>query len=68
MKSIVKMTLRTIRSFLGRFLALMLIVALSVSFFAGLSAEKRPRAFLRPRLRLTTRARKWYNDKKENLR
>ena len=40
MKSIVKMTLRTIRSFLGRFLALMLIVALSVSFFAGLKVTK----------------------------
>ena len=40
MRSIVKMTLRTVRSFLGRFLALMLIVTLSVSFFAGLKVTK----------------------------
>lgn len=40
MKSIVKMTGRTIRSFFGRYMALMLIVALSVSFFAGLKVTK----------------------------
>ena len=40
MRSIVKMTLRTVRAFLGRFLALMLIVTLSVSFFAGLKVTK----------------------------
>ena len=36
MKSIVKMTLRTIRAFKGRYIALCLIVALSAGFFAGL--------------------------------
>ena len=36
MKSIFKMTLRTIGSFKGRYMALLLIVALSAGFFAGL--------------------------------
>lgn len=36
MKSIFKMTLRTVRTFKGRFIALCLIVALSAGFFAGL--------------------------------
>ena len=36
MKSIFKMTLRTVRTFKGRFVALCLIVALSAGFFAGL--------------------------------
>ena len=40
MRSILKMTARTIRSFFGRYLALLLIVALSVSFFAGLEVTK----------------------------
>ena len=40
MGSILKMTARTIRSFFGRYLALLLIVALSVSFFAGLKVTK----------------------------
>ena len=40
MDSILKMTVRTIRSFRGRFLALLLIVAISVSFFAGLKVTK----------------------------
>lgn len=40
MRSILKMTARTIRSFFGRYLALLLIVALSVSFFAGLKVTK----------------------------
>ena len=40
MNSILKMTVRTIRSFRGRFLALLLIVAISVSFFAGLKVTK----------------------------
>ena len=34
--SIIKMTLRSIRSFLGRYIAIMLIVALGAGFFAGL--------------------------------
>lgn len=40
MGSILKMTARTIRSFFGRYLALLLIVSLSVSFFAGLKVTK----------------------------
>ncbi|MBO5262443.1 MAG: ABC transporter permease [Clostridia bacterium] len=36
MKSIFKMTFRTVRTFKGRFIALCLIVALSAGFFAGL--------------------------------
>ena len=36
MKSIIKMTFRTVRTFKGRFIALCLIVALSAGFFAGL--------------------------------
>ena len=36
MKSICKMTWRTIRTFFGRYMALLLIVALSAGFFAGL--------------------------------
>ena len=36
MKSVFKMTGRTIRSFKGRYIALLLIVALSAGFFAGL--------------------------------
>lgn len=40
MRSIFKMTGRTIRTFFGRYMALMLIVTLSVSFFAGLKVTK----------------------------
>ena len=36
MRAIFKMTLRTVRAFKGRFIALCLIVALSAGFFAGL--------------------------------
>ena len=36
MRSIFKMTGRTIRSFKGRYMAILLIVALSAGFFAGL--------------------------------
>lgn len=36
MGSVFKMTLRTIRTFFGRYMALLLIVALSAGFFAGL--------------------------------
>ena len=36
MKSVFKMTLRTVKTFKGRFIALCLIVALSAGFFAGL--------------------------------
>ena len=36
MKSVCKMTWRTIRTFFGRFMAILLIVALSAGFFAGL--------------------------------
>lgn len=39
MKTIIKMTGRTIRSFAGRYIALALIVALSVGFFAGLKVS-----------------------------
>lgn len=39
-RSIFKMTLRTIRTFLGRYLALMLIVMLSVGFFGGLKITR----------------------------
>ena len=38
--SVLKMTCRTIRSFKGRYLALLLIVALSVGFFAGLKVSQ----------------------------
>lgn len=38
--SILKMTRRTIRSFFGRYMALLLIVMLSVGFFAGLKVTK----------------------------
>ena len=38
--SVLKMTCRTIRSFKGRYLALLLIVALSVGFFAGLNVSQ----------------------------
>ena len=38
--SILKLTGRSIRSFLGRYMALFLIVALSVGFFAGLKLTK----------------------------
>lgn len=38
--SIFKMTRRTIRSFFGRYMALLLIVMLSVGFFAGLKVTK----------------------------
>lgn len=38
--SIVKMTLRSIRSFLGRYIAILLIVALGAGFFAGLKITK----------------------------
>ena len=36
MSSVFKMTVRTIRTFFGRYIALLLIVALSAGFFAGL--------------------------------
>ena len=36
MRSVFKMTQRSIRAFLGRYMAILLIVALSVGFFAGL--------------------------------
>ena len=36
MKPIFKMTFRTVRTFFGRYMALLLIVALSAGFFAGL--------------------------------
>lgn len=39
-KSIGKMTIRSIRSFFGRYMALLLIVALSVGFFSGLKVTK----------------------------
>lgn len=39
-KSVFKLTIRSIRSFLGRYMALLLIVALSVGFFAGLKITK----------------------------
>ncbi len=39
-RSTVKMTLRSIRAFLGRYMALLLIVALSAGFFAGLKVTK----------------------------
>lgn len=38
--SIIKMTLRSIRSFLGRYIAILLIVALGAGFFAGLKITK----------------------------
>lgn len=40
MKSVCKMTWRSIRSFFGRYMALLLIVMLSVGFFAGLKVTK----------------------------
>lgn len=39
-RSTVKMTLRSIRAFFGRYMALLLIVALSAGFFAGLKVTK----------------------------
>lgn len=39
-KSVFKLTVRSIRSFLGRYMALLLIVALSVGFFAGLKITR----------------------------
>ncbi len=39
-RSTVKMTWRSIRAFLGRYMALLLIVALSAGFFAGLKVTK----------------------------
>lgn len=39
-KSVVKMTLRSIRAFLGRYIAILLIVALGAGFFAGLKITK----------------------------
>lgn len=39
-QSILKMTFRSIKSFFGRYIALLLIVALSVGFFAGLKITK----------------------------
>lgn len=39
-KSILKLTSRSIRSFLGRYIAILLIVALSVGFYAGLKVTK----------------------------
>lgn len=38
--SIIKMTLRSIRTFFGRYMAILLIVALSAGFFAGLKITK----------------------------
>ncbi len=40
-RSIVKMTYRSIKTFLGRYIALMLIVALSAGFFAGLKITQK---------------------------
>lgn len=39
-KSILKLTSRSIRSFFGRYVAILLIVALSVGFYAGLKVTK----------------------------
>ena len=40
MRSIFKLTFRSIKSFIGRYMALLLIVTLSVGFFAGLKITK----------------------------
>lgn len=40
LRSVLKLTRRSIRSFLGRYLALLLIVLLSVGFFSGLKVTK----------------------------
>lgn len=40
MKSVIKLTWRSIRTFFGRYMALLLIVALSAGFFAGLKITK----------------------------
>lgn len=44
MKSSFKLTFRTIKSFFGRYMALLLIVTLSVGFFAGLKVTKQAMA------------------------
>lgn len=41
MKSIIKLTNRSIKSFFSRYLALLLIVFLGVGFFSGLKITKR---------------------------
>ena len=38
--SVLKLTWRSIRTFYGRYIALLLIVALSAGFFAGLKVTK----------------------------
>lgn len=40
MRSILKMSLRTVKTFFGRYMAIFLIVALSAGFFAGLKITK----------------------------
>ena len=40
MRSMIKLTYRSIRTFLGRYLALLLIVTLGVGFFSGLKITK----------------------------
>lgn len=44
MRAILKLTVRTVRSFRGRYIALLLIVALSTAFFAGLKVSTRAMA------------------------
>lgn len=44
MKSSLKLTFRTIKSFFGRYMVLLLIVTLSVGFFAGLKVTKQAMA------------------------
>ena len=39
-KSVVKMTIRSIRAFIGRYIAIFLIVALGAGFFAGLKITR----------------------------
>lgn len=45
MGSVCKLTFRSIRSFLGRYMALLLIVMLSVGFFSGLKITKDAMAY-----------------------
>lgn len=40
MRNIIKMTIRSIKNFFGRYMAILLIVALSAGFFAGLKITK----------------------------
>lgn len=40
MRAIIKMTVRTVKTFFGRYMAILLIVALSAGFFAGLKITK----------------------------